>query len=32
MEILQGLRHGDLSLNKPELYVQILTDQIGKTR
>ena len=32
MEILQGLRHGDLSLNKPELYVQILTDQIGETR
>ncbi len=29
MEILPGLRHGDLSLNKPELYVQVLTDWIG---
>ena len=26
MEILPGLRHGDLSLNKPEQYVKILTD------
>ena len=32
LKILPGLRHGDLSLNKPELYVQILTDQIGETR
>ena len=30
MEILPGLRHGDLSINKPELYVKILTDWIGK--
>ncbi len=29
MEILAGLRHGDLSLNKPEQYVKILTDWIG---
>ena len=28
MEILPGLRHGDLSLNKPELYVKILTNWI----
>ena len=28
MEILPGLRHGDLSLNKPERYVKILTDWI----
>ena len=26
MEILPGLRHGDLSLNKPEQYAKILTD------
>ena len=30
MEILPGLRHGDLSINKPELYVKILTDGIGE--
>ena len=30
MEILPGLRHGDLSLNKPEQYVKILTDWIGE--
>lgn len=30
MEILPGLRHGDLSINKPELYVKILTDWIGE--
>ena len=28
MEILPGLRHGDLSLNKPEQYAKILTDWI----
>ena len=28
MEILPGLRHGDLSLNKPDQYVKILTDWI----
>ena len=26
LEILPGLRHGDLSLNNPELYAKILTD------
>ncbi len=30
IEILPGLRHGDLSLNKPERYAQILTDWIGE--
>ena len=30
LEILPGLRHGDLSLNKPELYAKILTDWIGE--
>ena len=30
MEILPGLRHGDLSLNKQEQYVKILTDWIGR--
>ena len=30
MEILPGLRHGDLSLNKPAQYVKILTDWIRK--
>ena len=30
MEILPGLRHGDLSLNKPEHYAKILTDWIGR--
>ena len=29
MEILPGLRHGDLSINRPEQYVKILTDWIG---
>ena len=29
LEILLGLRHGDLSLNQPELYAQILTDWKG---
>ena len=28
MEILSGLRHGDLSINKPEQYARILTDWI----
>ena len=28
MEILPGLRHGDLSINRPEQYVKILTDWI----
>ena len=28
LEILPGLRHGDLSINKPEQYVEILTDWI----
>ena len=28
MEILPGLRHGDLSINHPEAYVRILTDWI----
>lgn len=30
MEILPGLRHGDLSLNKPEQYVKMMTDWIGE--
>ena len=30
MEILSGLRHGDLSLNKPEQYAKILTDWISE--
>ena len=30
MEILPGLRHGDLSLNKPEQYVKILTNWMGE--
>ena len=30
MEILSGLRHGDLSINKPKQYAKILTDWIGK--
>lgn len=30
MEILTGLRHGDLSINHPVDYVQILTEWIGK--
>ena len=31
MEILPELRHGDLSLNKPEQYTKILTNWIGET-
>ena len=31
MEILSCLRHGDLSLNKPEQYAKILMDWIGET-
>jgi len=31
MEILTGLRHGDLSINRPEQYAKILTDWIGET-
>ena len=31
LEILPDLRHGDLSLNKPEQYAKILTDWIGET-
>ena len=31
LEILPGLRHGDLSLNNPEQYAKILTDWIGET-
>ena len=30
MELLPGLRHGDLSLNEPERYAKILTDWIGE--
>ena len=30
MEILPGLRHGDLSLNTPEAYVKTLTNWIGR--
>ena len=30
MEILPCLRHGDLSINHPEAYVQMLTDWIGR--
>ena len=30
MEILPGLRHGDLSINKPEQYVEVLTNWIGQ--
>ena len=30
MEILPGLRHGDLSINNPEQYAQILTDWISE--
>ena len=30
MEILPGLRHGDLSINKPEAYAKIMTDWIGR--
>lgn len=31
LELLPGLRHGDLSINNPEQYAQILTDWIGET-
>lgn len=30
MEILPGLRHGELSLGRPEQYAKILTDWIGR--
>ena len=30
MEILSGLRHGDLSMNKPEQYAKILMNWIGE--
>ena len=30
MEILSGLRHGDLSLNHPQGYAQMLTEWIGR--
>ena len=30
MEVLPGLRHGDLCINKPAQYVKILTDWIGR--
>ena len=30
LEILSGLGHGDLSINKPEQYAKILTDWIGE--
>ena len=30
MEILPGLRHGDLSINHPEQYVRMLTEWIGR--
>ena len=29
LEILPGMRHGDLSINNPEQYVRLLTDLIG---
>jgi hypothetical protein len=32
VEILPGLRHGDLSLNKPEQYVKILTEWINENQ
>ena len=31
MELLPGLRHGDLSLNEPGQYAKILTEWIGET-
>ena len=31
LEIMPGLRHGDLSINKPEQYAKILTDLLGET-
>ena len=30
MELLSGLRHGDLSINHPKAYAQMLTDWIGR--
>ena len=30
MEILPGMRHGDLSINHPQSYVRMLTEWIGK--
>ena len=30
MEILPGLRHGALSLNKPEQFVEIMMNWIGE--
>lgn len=30
LEILPGLQHGDLSLNKPEQYAKILTEWVGR--
>ena len=30
MEILPGLRHGDLSINHPETYAQMLMERIGR--
>jgi hypothetical protein len=30
MEILPGLRHGDLSINHPQRYVRMLTEWIGR--
>ena len=30
IEILSGMRHGDLSMNHPQSYTQILTDWIGR--
>ena len=30
MEILPGLRHGDLSINHPAHYVRMLTEWIGR--
>jgi hypothetical protein len=30
MEILPGLRHGDLSINHPQSYVRMLTEWIGE--
>ncbi len=30
MEILPGLRHGDLSINHPQSYAQMLTDWMGR--
>jgi len=30
MEILSGLRHGDLSINHPQSYARMLTDWIGR--